>query len=232
MRPVVLVVAKAPVPGLAKTRLSPRVSPHQAAALAAAALLDTLDATLALTEADTVVALTGELAEAVAGRAIAGRLRDCTVIPQRGRNFATRLVNAHADAAIAGSPVVQIGMDTPQVTPELLRSALGALDTSSAAALGPAADGGWWALAVSDPQHVTGLTSVPMSTGHTGQDTLDVLRRRGLTVTLLPELIDVDTCVEAAAVAQSLPDSRFGQLAGALLGLPAATVTVAGSGAA
>jgi len=43
-RPVLLIVAKAPVPGLVKTRLTPPFTPHQAAALAAASLLDTLDA--------------------------------------------------------------------------------------------------------------------------------------------------------------------------------------------
>ncbi|NEB80628.1 glycosyltransferase, partial [Streptomyces sp. SID14478] len=43
----VLVLAKAPVPGRVKTRLTPPFTPVEAARLAAAALRDTLDAVLA-----------------------------------------------------------------------------------------------------------------------------------------------------------------------------------------
>ncbi|MFE1787041.1 glycosyltransferase, partial [Streptomyces sp. NPDC059525] len=42
-----LVIAKAPVPGRVKTRLTPPFTPGQAAALAEAALADTLAAVLA-----------------------------------------------------------------------------------------------------------------------------------------------------------------------------------------
>ncbi|GAB4978283.1 hypothetical protein MAHJHV59_47240 [Mycobacterium avium subsp. hominissuis] len=44
------------------------------------------------------------------------------MIAQRGNDFGARLANAHADAA-DGLPVLQIGMDTPQVTAELLAGA-------------------------------------------------------------------------------------------------------------
>jgi uncharacterized protein len=43
MTAAVLVIAKAPVPGRVKTRLCPPCTPRQAAAVAEAALLDTLD---------------------------------------------------------------------------------------------------------------------------------------------------------------------------------------------
>ncbi|MGH3885224.1 MAG: hypothetical protein ACRDSZ_01435, partial [Pseudonocardiaceae bacterium] len=46
-RAALLVLAKAPVPGKVKTRLCPPATPAQAARIAAAALLDTLDAVLA-----------------------------------------------------------------------------------------------------------------------------------------------------------------------------------------
>ena len=60
----VLVVAKAPVPGFAKTRLCPPATPAQAAEIAAASLLDTLDAATGIAGAVTVVAMTGDLAAA------------------------------------------------------------------------------------------------------------------------------------------------------------------------
>ena len=117
----VLVVAKAPVPGRAKTRLAATVGDRAAADIAAAALLDTLDAVAATPVAARVVALTGDLDAAGRCRRDPARLEAFTVIPQRGDDFADRLANAHADAAERSAhPVLQIGMDTPQVTAELL----------------------------------------------------------------------------------------------------------------
>ena len=57
----VLVVAKAPVPGLAKTRLAASIGADAAADVAAAALLDTLDAVAAASVQARVVALVGDL---------------------------------------------------------------------------------------------------------------------------------------------------------------------------
>src|SRR5271165_271497 len=113
-----LVVAKAPVAGLAKTRLAAAVGPAAAADIAAAALLDTLDAVAAAPVTARVVAMTGDLDAASRADEIRSRLVDFTVIPQRGTDFADRLANAHADAAMAAGPqpVLQIGMDTPQIT--------------------------------------------------------------------------------------------------------------------
>src|SRR5271168_289415 len=89
-----LVVAKAPEPGRAKTRLAASVGDRVAAEIAAAALLDTLDAVTATP----VAALTGDLDAAAGGAEIRRRLESFTVIPQRGNDFAHRLANAHADA--------------------------------------------------------------------------------------------------------------------------------------
>ena len=143
-RPVtVLVVAKAPVPGMAKTRLAETVGPEAAADIAAAALLDTLDAVAAAPVTGRVVAMTGDLDAASRSDEIRSRLAGFTVIPQRGTDFADRLANAHADTASAAGPqpVLQIGMDTPQVTAALIVRSADALLTAPAV-LGMATDGG------------------------------------------------------------------------------------------
>ena len=100
---VLLVVAKAPVPGLAKTRLTPPATPHQAAEIAAAALLDSLDAVLATPGAVPVVAMTGDVAQAARTDELRARLDRVVVVEQRGARFADRLANAHADAGAAVS---------------------------------------------------------------------------------------------------------------------------------
>lgn len=210
-----LVVAKAPVPGLAKTRLAAGVGEDAAAAIAAAALLDTLDAVADSPVAARVVALTGDLADARCADEIRSRLTGFIVVPQRGEDFADRLANAHADAAAAtgGLPVLQIGMDTPQVTPELIGSCARTLMEADAV-LGLACDGGWWVLGLTDAAAAGCLRSVAMSAPDTGAETLAALRRTGLTVELLDELADVDTLADIEAVRSACPPgSRFSRAA-------------------
>lgn len=208
----VLVVAKAPVPGVAKTRLARVVGPQIAADLAAAALLDTLQACEDAFPPDArVVALRGALGRAARGTEIAGRLRTWYVIGQRGDDFPTRLVAAHADAAVAvGGPVLQVGMDTPQVDAADLTGMGESLRAGTHdAVLAPADDGGWWALGVRRPRLARCLQGVPMSTAHTGRDTCNVLRRSGAEVWIGPSRRDVDEAGDAAAVAASAPHTRF-----------------------
>jgi glycosyltransferase A (GT-A) superfamily protein (DUF2064 family) len=210
----VLVVAKAPVPGLAKTRLAASIGDTAAADIAAAALLDTLDAVASAPVEHRVVALTGDLSRASRGDEITCRLEDFTVIPQRGANFADRLANAHADAS-TGLPVLQIGMDTPQVTADLL-AACGRELTRADAVLGFADDGGWWLLGVLRPSMADCLRTVPMSRPDTGASTLAALRGSGVDVVVVGELADFDTVDDIDAVRRKcLPDSRFARAVGA-----------------
>jgi uncharacterized protein len=208
---VVLVVAKAPVPGKAKTRLAASIGEQAAADIAAAALLDTLDAVAAAPVQARVVALTGSLDGASEGDEIRARLADFTVMPQRGEGFADKLANAHLDAAAAtdGLPILQIGMDTPQVTADLLGDCAREL-LACDAVLGPARDGGWWVLGVTNAVMADCLRTIPTSRSYTGVVTLTALRNTGVDVSLVPALADVDTAADVDAVRRECaPDSRF-----------------------
>ncbi|GEL23469.1 hypothetical protein PSU4_24230 [Pseudonocardia sulfidoxydans NBRC 16205] len=209
---MLIVLAKAPVPGRAKTRLCPPATPAQAAAVAAGALLDTLDATTAVPRTRTVVAFTGDLAAAARAREVGAAVGRADRIAQRGNGLGSRIAAAHHDAAARhpGLATLQIGMDTPQVDPPLLAHCLdrlGGHDTD--AVLGLAHDGGWWALGLRDPADAALVTDVPTSRSDTGARTLSALLGSGLRVTLLPELTDVDTVEDARAVAALVPGSRF-----------------------
>ncbi|WP_156755768.1 TIGR04282 family arsenosugar biosynthesis glycosyltransferase [Actinokineospora pegani] len=212
-----LVVAKAPVPGLAKTRLTPPATEEQAADIAAAALLDTLDAVLATPGAHPVVAMTGDLRRAQRGAEVMDLLTGCTVFDQHGNGFAERLASAHADLADAfpDEAVFQIGMDTPQVSPELLTEALDALRDSDGA-LGRAFDGGWWGLGLRDPRQAKALATVPMSRADTGDLTVAALADAGVRLRELPMLYDVDTMGDALRVAARHPGGRFARAVAAL----------------
>ena len=103
----IAVIAKAPIAGRSKTRLCPPCTPHQAAALAAAALQDTLRVVSQTPVERRLLVLHGSYPTPFGFESIA----------QRGDGLAERLANAFEDA---GGPLLLIGMDTPQVTPELL----------------------------------------------------------------------------------------------------------------
>ncbi|MDX6343436.1 MAG: uncharacterized protein QOH87_3574 [Trebonia sp.] len=206
-----LVIAKQPVPGRVKTRLVPPCTHEQAAALAEAALADTLHTVASVPARRRVLVLDGEPGPWLPP--------GFDVVPQCGGPLDERL--AAAFAAVRG-PALLIGMDTPQVTPGLLTVDWQAAD----AVFGPAADGGFWALGLRVPDPAL-LRGVPMSTSSTGAIQRARLLAAGLRVADLPQLRDVDTAADAVAVALQAPRSRFAARAREL----ATVLSPAGAGA-
>ena len=203
---MVLVLAKSPVAGLAKTRLCPPATPQQAAQIAAAALLDTLATVLAVPDAVAMTAWTGALEQAAYREEVAAAVQATTMFPQSGSSLGERIAQAHDEVAVRlpGASVLQIGMDTPQLRPDDLTDALARLSAPGGpdAVLGPARDGGWWALGLRDPRQARLIESIPTSRPDTGARTLAALRDAGLRVELLSELVDVDTSADAVALVQ------------------------------
>jgi uncharacterized protein len=208
--PVALLLAKAPVPGQVKTRLARHVGADAAAHLAAAALRDSIEACeAAFGPARCYLALSGDLTTAVDGDELVKRLSGWRLLTQRGATFADRLARAHEDvAALAAAPVVQIGMDTPQVLPEQLTTAARSLHDADAV-LGPAEDGGWWVLGLAQPRLAAGLRRVPMSTAKTYEATRRVLEETGARVATTITLRDIDDRADAEAVAAEIPTTLF-----------------------
>jgi glycosyltransferase A (GT-A) superfamily protein (DUF2064 family) len=205
--PTILVVAKAPVPGLAKTRIAATIGDAPAADLAAAALLDTL-ATATAIGWPVVVAMTGSLEHAARADEIAATLSGIRVIDQRGDNLGERLAHAHADAD-AGRGVVQVGMDTPQLTVTDYLIA-GSTVRSGSRVIGPAEDGGWWLLGLPDTTEAHGLRRVAMSRDDTAQQTELAL---GGKVVHLRVVRDMDTWDDTLQIASRIPDSRLAHAA-------------------
>ncbi|WP_204298817.1 TIGR04282 family arsenosugar biosynthesis glycosyltransferase [Actinoplanes campanulatus] len=206
-------MAKAPVAGRVKTRLCPPCTPGQAARLAAAALADTLDTVAAVAAGARVLVVDGDYPTPPGW----------TVCPQRGGPLGDRLANAFADTRAPRTATVLIGMDTPQLAAvDHLDSALRLLADVDAV-LGPADDGGWWALGLRDPRHAEVLRTIPTSTPTTGRQTLTALCRHGLRIQVLPPLRDVDTAADAHAVAAMCPaGSRFARAVTAEMPSPTA----------
>jgi len=193
-----LVIAKEPVPGKVKTRLCPPCTPVQAARLAAAALADTLEAVARTPVRRRVLVFDGD-----------GE-RWCPdgfeLIAQRGDGLAERLGRAFEDVAAAA---LLVGMDTPQLTPQLLRDGLDVLSRPGVdAVLGPALDGGYWSVGLRTPSAAV-FDGVPMSVAGTCAAQRARIGALGLSLHEQPRLRDVDTFADAQAVAGLAPRSRF-----------------------
>jgi rSAM/selenodomain-associated transferase 1 len=209
---LVCVLAKAPRPGFAKTRLCPPCTPEQAAILAAACLADTLAAVARTPAHRRVIALDGRPGDWLPS--------DFEVVAQADGDLGARIEAAVADGFDRGAdgPVVLIGMDTPQVRPADLLAVAHALDAPVDpldAVLGPTADGGYWVIGLRRP--VPNICDgVPMSTPGTADAQRRVLVARGCRVGCTTELVDVDDIVSARAVASSAPGTAFARALGSM----------------
>jgi uncharacterized protein len=208
------VIAKEPRPGFVKTRLCPPCSPEEAAALATAALLDTLDAVdqLVLTARGIGVVLEPTLV-------FDGDPRDWVrsgyaVIAQRGGGLEERLAHAFGDLG----PGFIVGMESPHA----VASIAGALRAVQAGedAIGLAEDGGYWVIGLGhvDPLRVVDLFhNVPMSASNTGLAQLTRLHSLKRSVYLLPQARDLDTIADVEVVASRDSGGRLPELARATL---------------
>lgn len=199
----IVVIAKECLPGKVKTRLHPPLSLEQAANLAAASLADTLVVAGALPATRHILAFDGVTPPPEAS--------GWQILPQTGGGLDERLA---AIFDYLDEPTLLLGMDTPQVSAQVLapvfhdwNTQLGSVAHTDAW-FGPADDGGFWALALNKP---TGelLRGIPMSRSDTGVHQLRRLEQAGLRVRLLPVLTDVDTIADARTVASAAPHTRF-----------------------
>ena len=115
---------------------------------------------------------------------------------------------------VANGPVLVVGADTPQLAPRLSE-----VDWSDGcdAWVGPANDGGFWALGLRRPDPAL-VRGVPMSRPDTGAVQRRRLTDAGLRVRDLQLLRDVDTAADVPLVAEAAPGSRFAACAGRLAG--------------
>ncbi|MEP6478386.1 MAG: DUF2064 domain-containing protein [Rhodoglobus sp.] len=195
-----VVIAKEPLPGRAKTRLHPPLSLEQAAEVAAAAIDDTLASMRQVAATRRILLFDG-----IPNRPL---MTDYEIVPQVGGSLDERLA-AIFDGCT--EPTVLIGMDTPQVTAEHLHPAFTAWPDDVDAWFGPASDGGFWALGMREPRGDL-IRGIPMSQDDTGAKQLERLVAAGLRVGTLPMLDDVDTMDDARRVAASAPLTRFAAL--------------------
>ena len=186
-----LVVAKRPTPGQTKTRLTPPLTPEQAAQLYESFLRDTLDLIRRAPGVRPILAYLPEDEEDYF-HALAP---DFELLPQTGGDLGARLDNALSYCLNDGfQQAVIMDSDSPTLPAEYLAQAFTALDTADTV-LGPCDDGGYYLIGLKRPTPRL-LREVKMSTPTVTRDTLALAAQEKLSVAQLPLWYDVDTVAE------------------------------------
>lgn len=180
VRPRLVLFARYPTPGRAKTRLIPALGAAGAADLHRRLTERTL-AVLRETRLPVELRTTG--APTAAFRRWLGEV-DC--VPQGGGHLGVRMRRAAARA-----PAILVGADVPDLTADHLLAAAEAL-ARTPVAIGPAEDGGYYLIGVRGPLPWL-FAPMAWGTGTVRAMTLDRLAKRGVAATLLEPLSDLDT---------------------------------------
>jgi rSAM/selenodomain-associated transferase 2/rSAM/selenodomain-associated transferase 1 len=184
MKPVIIVYAKAPIPGRVNTRLIPKVGSLGAAQLHEAFAADTLSIASSLSGDFDVELHTDVPTEAWSWSGV--RRLQCS--GDLGRRMYTTL----SDALAAGRPfALIIGSDSPTLPAHFLVELVELLHAKADVVLGPTRDGGYYAIGCRRV-HAEMFAGVTWSSATTLAQTLDALRRCGLTAAVGPEWFDVD----------------------------------------
>ncbi|MBI5624348.1 MAG: TIGR04282 family arsenosugar biosynthesis glycosyltransferase [Elusimicrobia bacterium] len=192
---LIVVFAKAPLPGLVKTRLCPPLTAEQAAAVYRALALDTLAQTRLVRGAAVAIAYDPGTRDADAGWLASD---DIPVFAQEGPDLGSRLAHAfdHAFRKGAGRVLV-IGTDCPHLPADCLEEAFAALERDDAV-LGPTHDGGYCLIGLRGPNPAV-FRNVPWSTAAVYGRTLELLREEGLSLKELAIRSDVDSWTDLRA---------------------------------
>jgi rSAM/selenodomain-associated transferase 2/rSAM/selenodomain-associated transferase 1 len=198
-RPAVLIMAKAPRPGMVKTRLHPMLGPDGCAALAGHLIRHAVSVAVKADGVTVFTAVDPPDALSAVRALVPGSVR---LLRQRGADLGQRMANAAGEVFARGHrPVVVIGTDAPTLTTDGLAQAFGELGRGSDAVFGPARDGGYYLVGLNR----AAPELFALDPGMWGGDqvltaSLAAARRAGLAAGLLPPLRDLDTPGDARAL--------------------------------
>lgn len=187
MDAALLVFAKVPRPGRVKTRLTPVLSPAEAARLYTAFLRDTIRQVRQL-EVDVRLYLAPPLPEG----GVDALPTDVRLYEQRGDGLGERMRRAVRETLDDGyDQVVLLGSDHPTLPVSFLREAFGALEEPASICVGPTEDGGFYLLGTNAvyPQL---FEEMSYSHSEVFDDTLARAGRTDAGLTVLPPWYDVD----------------------------------------
>ncbi|MBR0568909.1 TIGR04282 family arsenosugar biosynthesis glycosyltransferase [Azoarcus sp. L1K30] len=184
----IIIFAKAPVAGFAKTRLNPVLGAHGAARLAQRMLLHTVAHAMAAQTGTVELCVTPSPADpAWHALSLPAALRWSA---QGEGDLGARMARAARRVLDAGQPVLLIGTDCPTLDATVLRAAAQALHAHDAV-LGPSADGGYVLLGLKRFDAAL-FDDIPWSTSAVAGMTLARMARAGWRVHQSAPAHDID----------------------------------------
>lgn len=190
MSRALLIFARRPRPGRVKTRLSPFLSPEDAAALYDCMVRDIVTRTAALDVTGRFLFFEMEEGAEEYFRSVDGTL---LLLPQEGEGLGERLVSAFREVFRRGyGEAAVVGTDSPDLPLSFIREAFGRLEGGAADVLfGPAEDGGYYLVALRGEEPEI-FRDVPWSTERVLEVSLRRAADAGLRAGLLPRWYDID----------------------------------------
>ena len=187
------VMTKAPQPGQVKTRLSPPLTPHEAAELNKCFLVDTGVAISRATKTSPACGVAVYTPPDAASAYVDILPTNFILLPQRGESFGERLYFAAMDLFKCGfASVCLIDSDSPTVSAETFATAVKRLNVDGdTVVLGPCEDGGYYLIGMNKP-HRELFEGIDWSTERVLDQTMQRASEIGMEPKLLPVGYDVD----------------------------------------
>lgn len=194
MKKALLIFAKQPVAGMVKTRLTPPLSPAEAAELYRCMLADTIERVTSIPGVERLLFFQpGEGSEGY----FRDSFRHLTLFPQEGAGLGERMENAFGRVLAAGfEAAAVVGTDAPDLPREYVEQSFRLLGEGKAEVVfGPAADGGYYLLALGRliPQL---FRDIPWGTGAVMRKSRETADSLGCASAALPLWHDVDTAAD------------------------------------
>lgn len=196
MKKMIAVMSKIPHPGYTKTRLQRVITGEESAAFHQASLRDILN----------TVNSTGILGYVYWHSSLANLQPPNPAIwnddhfqerLQRGNCLGERMQNIVEEGLLHAESILLIGSDIPEISRAVLAEAFDRLEEVDVV-LGPAQDGGYYLIALKKNCRDL-FYGIPWSTSEVLKRTLQVVRDKGLTYSLLESLQDIDTWEDMVA---------------------------------
>jgi rSAM/selenodomain-associated transferase 1 len=181
----IAILAKAPVPGLVKTRLQPVLGPDGAAALQARLIQRTVETARTAAVGSITLWATPDIRYPIFQEL--AELPDVTLARQPDSDLGGRMLYA----LMAASPALVIGTDCPTLEPSHLRTAADVLRSGLDAVVISVEDGGYALIGAREP-HVALFSNIRWSTETVMADTRRRLLELGLSWREPLQLWDVD----------------------------------------
>lgn len=199
----IAILAKAPIPGLAKTRLIPAIGAHAAAVLQERLTERAVATALAANVGPVTLWCAPDSTHTSFLKLVAGSR--ITLRPQPDGDLGARMLAA---TAASRGPVLVMGTDCPALTDVHLRSAADALRDGTDVVLIPAEDGGYVLIGTRSTQPAL-FADMRWGTETVVAETRARVIAHRLVLAERPPLWDVDTEIDLARLEREYPDLRL-----------------------